>query len=303
MKSKTKSFSFLRRGKVRDVYDAGDGRHLIIIASDRISAFDHILPDPITGKGIILTQLSNFWFDKTRDLVPNHIVDKEPKLDDWKDDEYWKKQQLKNRTVLVKKTRPLPIEAIVRGYLAGSGWKEYQTSGCVCSIPLPGGLKEAGRLPEPVFTPSTKAAAGSHDENISFDRAADLIGTDLVEKVCHISLQLYEFASGFARERGIIIADTKFEFGLLDGELILIDELFTPDSSRFWPIDTYTPGVSPPSFDKQFVRDYLNEINWNKQLPVPRLPEDVVTMTAKKYKEALHRLTEIKQIEQMEEKL
>jgi phosphoribosylaminoimidazole-succinocarboxamide synthase len=295
------TFLFLHRGKVRDVYEAEDGRHLLIIASDRISAFDHVLPDLITGKGIILTQLSNFWFEKTRGLIPNHIVDTEPKLDSWKDDDFWKKQKLRNRAVLVKKTRPLPIEAIVRGYLAGSGWKEYQTSGCVCGIPLPGGLKAADRLPEPIFTPSTKAAAGSHDENISFDGAADLIGADLVEKVCHISLQLYEFASGFARERGIIIADTKFEFGISDGELILIDELFTPDSSRFWPIDTYTPGVSPPSFDKQFVRDYLNEINWNKQPPVPRLPEAVVTMTAKKYKEALHRLTEIQHIEKLEE--
>jgi phosphoribosylaminoimidazole-succinocarboxamide synthase len=289
---KPKHFSFLRQGKVRDVYAAGDDRHLLIVASDRISAFDHVLPNPIPGKGSILTRLSNFWFEKTKELIPNHIVDTEPDLGLWKDDGRWRKEQLAKRAVLVKKARPLPIEAIVRGYLVGSGWKEYQKSQSVCGIGLPEGLVEADRLPEPIFTPSTKAEAGAHDENISFEKAVDLVGADLAAKVRDISLRLYALAAGYAKGRGIVIADTKFEFGLVDGALVLIDELLTPDSSRFWPADTYRPGISPPSFDKQFVRDYLEKIKWGKQPPVPELPDDVIGMTQKKYEEALHRLTD-----------
>lgn len=286
------NYLFLRQGKVRDVYSADDGRHLLIVASDRISAFDHVLPNTIPEKGSILTRLSNFWFDKTRDLVANHIVDTAPELDGWRDDGRWRRDQLDRRAVLVKKAQPLPIEAIVRGYLVGSGWKEYQKSMTVCGIALPAGLTEADRLPEPIFTPSTKAEAGAHDENIPFAKAVDLVGEKTAQMVRDISLQLYSFAAEFARERGIIIADTKFEFGLIGEELVLIDELLTPDSSRFWPADTYRPGASPPSFDKQFVRDYLERIRWNKQPPVPALPEEVVAGTAQKYEEALRRLTQ-----------
>lgn len=285
------SYSFLRQGKVRDIYSAGDETHIVIVSSDRISAFDHVLPSPIPGKGSILTQLSNFWFDKTRELIPNHIVDSEPELDGWEDDGRWQREQLGQRAVLVKKARPLPIDAIVRGYLVGSGWKEYKKSRSVCGIGLPEGLAEADRLPEAVFTPSTKAEVGAHDENISFAKAADLVGTEMAERVRDISLRLYSFAAAFARRRGIILADTKFEFGLINGELVLIDELLTPDSSRFWPADSYRPGTSPPSFDKQFVRDYLEKIKWDKQPPVPTLPGDVVIRTSQKYEEALTRLT------------
>ncbi len=284
------NYSFLRQGKVRDVYSAGDDRHLLIVASDRISAFDHVLPNVIPGKGIILTRMSNFWFDKAKELIENHIVETEPSLDDWVDDGRWGREQLRGRAVLVKKAEPLPIEAIVRGYLVGSGWKEYRQTGHVCGIALPEGLKEADRLPEPVFTPSTKAHAGAHDENISFEKAAGLVGTETAEKVRDISLRIYNFAAMFAKERGIVIADTKFEFGMIDGELLLIDEILTPDSSRFWPGDTYRPGESPPSFDKQFVRDYLESVRWDKKPPVPELPEEVVARTAEKYEEASRRL-------------
>ena len=288
---KTNRYSFLRQGKVRDVYAASDDGYFLIVASDRISAFDHVLPNPIPGKGNILTRLSNFWFDQTRELIANHIVDMEPNLEGWEDDGRWRRDQLAQRSVLVKKAQPLPIEAIVRGYLVGSGWKEYQKSRSVCGIELPGGLVEADRLPEPIFTPSTKAEKGAHDENISFNQAANLVGREIAEKVRDISLRLYSFATDFAKTRGIIIADTKFEFGLIDDELVLIDEILTPDSSRFWPGDTYRPGESPPSFDKQFVRDYLESIRWDKKPPVPELPEEVVTRTAEKYEEALRRLT------------
>ena len=283
-------YAFLRQGKVRDVYSADD-HHLLIVASDRISAFDHVLPNPIPDKGRILTLLSNFWFDKTKELVANHIVTTNPLLDGWVNDGRWRCEQLAQRAVLVKKAEPLPIEAIVRGYLAGSGWKEYRETGCVCGIAQPDGLVEADWLPKPIFTPSTKAEAGAHDENISFERAAELVGLETAQKVRDISLQLYTFAAGYAEQRGIIIADTKFEFGLLEGDLILIDELFTPDSSRFWPSESYRPGTSPPSFDKQFVRDYLERIQWDKQPPAPALPEDVIRSTSDKYKEALKRLT------------
>jgi phosphoribosylaminoimidazole-succinocarboxamide synthase len=288
---KPNRFSFLRQGKVRDVYAAGDDRHLLIVASDRISAFDHVLPNPIPGKGAILTRLSNFWFDKTSELIPNHIVDKQPDLAGWQDDCRWLSDQLAERAVLVKKARPLPIEAIVRGHLVGSGWREYQKSRSVCGIALPEGLVEADCLPEPIFTPSTKAEAGAHDENISFDKATGLLGAELARRVRDISLRLYVSAAEFAKERGIIIADTKFEFGLIDDDLVLIDELLTPDSSRFWPADSYRPGGSPPSFDKQFLRDYLESVQWTKQPPVPQLPDDVVNKTAQKYEEALKRLT------------
>lgn len=282
----------MRQGKVRDVYTIDDGRHLLIVASDRISAFDFVLPNTIPNKGSILTQLSNFWFEKTKDLVANHIVDTAPELAGWQDDGRWLRDQLALRSVVVKKARPLPIEAIVRGYLVGSGWKEYQKSHSVCGIALPAGLVEAARLPEPIFTPSTKAEAGAHDENISFSKAVDLVGAEIAERIRTVSLQLYSFAAGFAQDRGIIIADTKFEFGLVDDEVVLIDELFTPDSSRFWPADTYRPGASPPSFDKQFVRDYLEQIRWNKKSPVPGLPDEVVERTGEKYQEALKRLTQ-----------
>ena len=286
------NYSFLRQGKVRDVYSAGDRDHLLIVASDRISAFDHVLPNAIPDKGRILTRMSNFWFDRTRAIIGNHIVDTDPSLEGWVDDGRWRRDQLAHRSVLVKKAEPLPIEAIVRGYLVGSGWKEYRETGRVCGIALPPGLVEADRLPEPIFTPSTKAEVGAHDENISFEKAADRVGEEIARKVRDTSLQIYAFAADFAGARGIIIADTKFEFGLIDGELVLIDEVLTPDSSRFWPGDTYRPGASPPSFDKQFVRDYLEEIRWNKQPPVPELPEDVVAGTAGKYEEALRRLIE-----------
>jgi phosphoribosylaminoimidazole-succinocarboxamide synthase len=288
---KTNRYSFLRQGKVRDVYAAGDERYLLIVASDRISAFDYVLPNPIPGKGSILTRLSNFWFDQTRELIANHIVDAEPSLEGWENDGRWRKDQLAQRSVLVKKARALPIEAIVRGYLVGSGWKEYKKTRSVCGIELPDGLVEADRLPEPIFTPSTKAEQGAHDENISFDQAENIVGREMAEKVRDISLRLYSFAADFAKTRGIIIADTKFEFGLIEDELVLIDEILTPDSSRFWPGDTYRPGESPPSFDKQFVRDYLESIRWDKKPPVPELPEKVVARTAEKYEEALRCLT------------
>ncbi len=285
-------YTFTRQGKVRDVYSTDDHRYLLIVASDRISAFDHVLPNPIPDKGRILTRLSNFWFDKTKDLIANHIVITEPFLDDWVHDGRWRRELLSQRAVLVKKAEPLPIEAIVRGYLSGSGWREYREMGRVSGCALPKGLAEAERLPEAIFTPSTKAEAGAHDENISFEKAEDLVGRETAQKVRDISLRLYTYAAGYAAQRGIIIADTKFEFGLLNDELILIDELFTPDSSRFWPVESYRPGTSPPSFDKQFVRDYLERIQWDKQPPTPALPENVIRKTSEKYEEALKRLTE-----------
>ncbi len=277
-----------RRGKVRDVYRPSDD-HLLIVACDRISAFDHILPTPVPGKGQVLTQISNFFFDRTKHIIANHIVDPDPGPE-WYPELDWFYDELRGRTVLVRNTRPLAIENIVRGYLVGSGWKEYQASSTVCGIPLPAGLREADRLPEPIFTPSTKADSG-HDENIPFETAVSLVGAEIAEKVRDTSIALYEFAARHALERGIIIADTKFEFGLLDsGELIVIDEMFTPDSSRFWPADSYQPGGSPPSFDKQYVRDYLESIAWDKEPPAPALPDNVVAKTREKYEEAMRRL-------------
>ena len=275
--SKEKGFKLTRRGKVRDVYDLGDG-HLMIVACD------------IPGKGIILTQLSNFWFEKTTSIIKNHMVDPDPGPARYPDID-WYYPELKGRTVLTKKCEPLPIESIVRGYIVGSGWKEYKKSGTVCGIRLPADLKESSRLPETLFTPSTKADSG-HDENISFEAASDSIGRELAEKVRDVSLKLYNFAAEYALGKGIIIADTKFEFGLSEeGELILIDEILTPDSSRFWPADQYKPGGSQPSFDKQFVRDYLENSGWNKEPPAPAVPDEIVKKTVEKYQEALEKLT------------
>ncbi|MCL6481365.1 MAG: phosphoribosylaminoimidazolesuccinocarboxamide synthase [Firmicutes bacterium] len=272
------------RGKVRDIYELGD--RLLIVTTDRISAFDVVLPTPIPDKGRVLTQLSLFWFDRLRDLVANHVISATEFPAELAD----AAPLLAGRTMLVHRADPLPIECVVRGYLAGSGWKDYQRTGAVCGIPLPAGLRESEQLPEPIFTPATKATTG-HDENISFEETVARIGRPLAERVRELSLELYRRASAYARERGILIADTKFEFGLLRGELIWIDEALTPDSSRFWPADGYVPGRPQPSFDKQFVRDYLEHIGWNKQPPAPELPPEVVTGTRDRYREAFRRLT------------
>jgi phosphoribosylaminoimidazole-succinocarboxamide synthase len=281
--------SLFKRGKVRDVYDVGD-EHLLIIATDRISAFDCISPTPIPDKGVVLTQLSNFWFEKTEDFVPNHIVDGTPEMPGWEDAEGRSAADIRGRSILVKKTRPLAIEAVVRGYLAGSGWKEYRQTGRICGVSLPPGLTESEQLPEPIYTPATKAEEGMHDENIPFESTIDIVGLTIAERVRDISLRLYGLASEYARKRGIIIADTKFEFGLVDGDLLLIDELLTPDSSRFWPLEGYKPGGPQPSFDKQYVRDYLEGLDWDKTPPAPKLPPDIVNGTVARYKEALRTL-------------
>jgi phosphoribosylaminoimidazole-succinocarboxamide synthase len=278
----------LHRGKVRDVY-ALDDQRLLIVTSDRLSAFDVVLPDPIPGKGEVLTRISNFWFGRTADIIPNHLLETDATavLPDLPDAE-----SLRHRSVVTRRLRPLPIEAVVRGYLIGSGWKDYRATGEVCGIPLPRDLELADRLPEPIFTPATKAEAGEHDVNISFDDAAALVGRDLAKRVREVALALYGHASEHARSRGIIVADTKFEFGLDDdGQLWLIDEAITPDSSRFWPARSYRPGISPPSFDKQFVRDYLERLDWDKKAPAPQLPEEIIRRTAEKYQEALRLLT------------
>jgi phosphoribosylaminoimidazole-succinocarboxamide synthase len=282
--SHIKSLPLLHRGKVRDVYAVGTD-HMLIVTTDRLSAFDVVLPTPIPGKGAVLTELSNFWFARTRHLVPNHLADlplSRVLIDPAE------RTPVEGRAVVVRKMKALPVEAIVRGYLAGSGWKEYRQRATVCGIPLPAGLREADPLPEPLFTPSTKAAVGLHDENISLEKAAELIGPDIAARVRDISIALYKEAAQYAHGRGIIIADTKFEFGLdSDGRVTLIDEALTPDSSRFWPIDRYRPGSNPPSFDKQYVRDYLESLGWDKKPPAPVLPADVVAKTAEKYREAL----------------
>ena len=274
------------RGKVRDVYDLGDA--LLIVATDRLSAFDVVLPTPIPEKGRVLSTLSRFWFGRTRDLVKNHLLER--RIEDvvpaaWV-------ERLRERSQIVRKAKPLPIEAVVRGYIVGSGWEEYKKSGTVCGEKLPTGLRQADRLPEPIFTPSTKAPIGQHDENISFAKAEKMLGGDLARRVRDLSLAVYRAGAAWAEKRGIIIADTKLEFGLLGDEIILIDEVLTPDSSRFWPMSEYQPGGSPPSFDKQYVRDYLTEIGWKKQPPAPALPPEVVRKTTEKYVEALRRLTE-----------
>ncbi len=278
----------VRRGKVRDLYDLGD--HLLMIATDRLSAFDVVMPDPVPGKGKVLTRISLFWFDVMRPLVANHVATADvsefpaacrPHAD-----------LLRGRAMLVRKTRVLPVECVVRGYLSGSGWKSYLESGQVCGIALPDGLRKSDRLPEPIFTPSTKAEAGAHDVNIDFDATCDLIGADLAAKVRDLSLDIYRRGAELAAERGIVIADTKFEFGLAGEELILIDEVLTPDSSRFWPKDTYAPGRAQDSFDKQYVRDHLESLGWDKTPPAPKLPDEVIQRTAAKYREALAKLTQ-----------
>jgi phosphoribosylaminoimidazole-succinocarboxamide synthase len=285
--SNLSSVSLLHRGKVRDLY-AVDEQHLLIVQTDRLSAFDVILPDPVPGKGQVLTTLSNFWFEKLKNIIPNHLSGIAPE-DVVKTDA--DRAQIKGRAFVVKRLQPLPIEAIVRGYLVGSGWKEYKKSGSVCGIQLPAGLQEAQQLPQPLFTPSTKAVAGEHDENISFAQAVKLLGESRAQEVSAASLALYSQAAEYAATKGIIIADTKFEFGVdTAGKMYLIDEALTPDSSRFWPAEEYRVGCNPPSFDKQFVRDWLETSGWNKQPPAPQVPADVLQKTADKYHEALRRL-------------
>lgn len=276
------SLPLIARGKVRDIY-AVDEQHMLIVTTDRLSAFDVIMPTPIPQKGVILTQVANFWFGLLQDVIPNHLSDKT--LDDLPLTAA-EKATLQGRSIIVKRLRPLPVEAIVRGYLIGSGWKDYQQTGAVCGITLPTGLQMADRLPEPIFTPSSKAEVGEHDINISFAQMQDKIGADLAEQVRSVSIELYNRAAAYALERGIIIADTKFEFGLdANDQLVLIDEILTPDSSRFWPADQYQPGISPPSFDKQFVRDYLETLDWGKVAPGPELPAEIMEKTAAKYRE------------------
>jgi phosphoribosylaminoimidazole-succinocarboxamide synthase len=272
------------RGKVRDIYDLGD--RLLIVATDRLSAFDVVMPTPIPDKGKVLTQLSLFWFNLLKNVVPNHVLS----ATEFPAPFDVHAEELAGRSMVVKKTRPLPVECVVRGYVSGSGWKDYKATGAICGIPLRAGLVESDKLPEPIFTPATKAASG-HDENISFERAADMIGKGLAEKVRSISITIYKRAAEYAAPRGILLADTKFEFGLLNGELIWIDEALTPDSSRFWPAAQYKPGGAQPSFDKQFVRDYLERIQWPKTPPGPELPAEVVTSTRAKYREAYRILT------------
>jgi phosphoribosylaminoimidazole-succinocarboxamide synthase len=278
----------IHQGKVRDVY-AVDDRHMLIVTTDRLSAFDVVLPDPIPGKGRVLTSISNYWFDRTGPIIPNHLTDY-PLSRAVPDDA--ERALIADRSMIVRRLRALPVEAVVRGYLIGSGWKDYQATGQVCGIDLPADLRIAERLAHPIFTPATKAAMGQHDENVGFDQVVAAIGPDLAAQMREKALALYNYAAAHALERGIIIADTKFEFGVDDsGSLVLIDEALTPDSSRFWPVDTYQPGRSPPSFDKQFVRDYLETLDWDKRAPGPRLPPDIIMKTAEKYREALRRLT------------
>ncbi len=277
----------LNRGKVRDIYDMGE--HLLIVTSDRISAFDVIMNEGIPQKGYVLTEISKFWFDQMNDLIPHHLVATE--VDDFPAITHQYRDQLEGRSMLTKKAQPLPIECIVRGYLSGSGWKEYQRDGSLCSIPLPAGLTQSDKLPETLFTPSTKAEIGEHDENISFEQAVELCGRETAQKVSDISIAIYERARKLADTKGIIIADTKFEFGMFEDQLIWIDEALTPDSSRFWPKDLYQSGQAQPSFDKQFLRDYLETLDWGKQAPAPKLPQEIITKTAEKYMEALKLLT------------
>jgi phosphoribosylaminoimidazole-succinocarboxamide synthase len=278
----------LNQGKVRDIYEV-DHEHLLIVTTDRLSAFDVILPNPIPGKGAVLTQTANFWFDRTKNIIDNHLTNKT--LADVLPNQA-EAEILEGRSIVVKRLQPLPIEAVVRGYLIGSGWKDYQKTGAVCGIALPKGLPMAAKLPEPIYTPATKADVGDHDENISFEETVDLIGEELATRVRDLAIEIYRSGAEYALTKGIIIADTKFEFGLDDdGKLYLIDEVLTPDSSRFWPADQYQVGISPPSFDKQFVRDYLETIDWDKTAPGPELPADVIEKTAQKYREAMDQLT------------
>ena len=285
-----RNLELVAKGKVRDIY-AVDSDHLLIVTTDRMSAFDVVLPNPIPGKGEVLTQLSEFWFEKTQSIVSNHMTDDLELVDllDSPDQlDYFSK-----RSMIVKRLNPLPIEAVVRGYLIGSGWKDYQATGSVCGIQLEEGLQMAQKLPEPIYTPATKAEVGEHDENISYEKTIDLIGEELANRVRQIAIDIYNFGVNHAREKGIIIADTKFEFGLdSDGELYLIDEVLTPDSSRFWAIENYELGSSPPSFDKQYLRDYLETLDWDKTAPGPELPQEVIDNTASKYKNAFRQIAE-----------
>jgi phosphoribosylaminoimidazole-succinocarboxamide synthase len=285
--SSLKSLPRIGKGKVRDIYAVG-GDKMLILVSDRLSAFDVVLSDPIPDKGRVLNDMANFWFAKLAHVVPNHLTGIDPETVVRSDDE---KAQVRGRSIVVKKLKALPVEAVVRGYLIGSGWKDYQKSGAVCGIALPKGLQQAQRLPEPIFTPATKAESG-HDENISFERMCEIVGKPVAEKVRETSIRLYREAADFAATRGILIADTKFEFGTDEkGNLVLIDEVLTADSSRFWPADEYRTGISPPSFDKQYVRDYLETLDWDKTPPAPKLPAEVIARTSAKYREALERLT------------
>ena len=274
------------RGKVRDIYDLGD--QLLIVATDRISAFDVVMPNPIPDKGTVLNQISRFWFETMREVVPNHMISTE--VEDFPEECQRYRPLLEGRTMLVKKAQPLPVECVVRGYLSGSGWKDYKRTGEICGVTLPPGLRESSRLEKPIFTPATKEELGAHDENIPFEKAADMIGLSLAERVREISLSLYERVLDFAEVQGILIADTKFEFGLLDDRLILIDEVLTPDSSRFWPKDQYRPGGPQKSFDKQFLRDYLLTLDWDQSPPAPDLPQHIIEKTREKYLEAYRRL-------------
>jgi len=281
-----KSLTLKGRGKVRDIYDLGD--RLLIVATDRISAFDVVMPNPIPDKGRVLTQLSKFWFNLTKEIVPNHVISTEVK--DFPEECRPYQEILRDRSMLVVKTQPLPIECVVRGYLSGSGWEEYKKTGEVCSIALPKGLVESSKLEEPIFTPATKEEIGRHDENITFEKVEMIVGKELAQRLKSLSLSIYKKARDFAEGNGILIADTKMEFGIKDGKLLLIDELLTPDSSRFWPKDDYRPGSSQKSFDKQFLRDYLLSIHWDKNPPAPQLPEEIIQKTREKYLEAYERL-------------
>ncbi len=287
MKTTIKSLPFLHRGKVRDIYAVGDDK-MLVVQTDRLSAFDVVMEDPIPNKGKILTAMSNFWFRKFGHLMPNHMTDIDPESLVAPEE----RDQVRDRAIVVKKFRPLPIEAIVRGYIIGTGWKDYQKTGAICGIKLPAGLEEAQKLPEVIFTPSTKAAVGEHDQNISFEKMKEIVGADVAEKVRDLAVTLYREAADFAATKGILIADTKFEFGVdEEGKVYLIDEILTPDSSRFWPAVSYAVGISPPSFDKQYVRDWLDAQPWDKKAPAPRLPEEVARKTTEKYNEALRLLT------------
>ena len=283
-----KDIPLRKRGKIRDVYDLGET--LLIVATDRISAFDVVMPNPIPDKGMVLTQISRFWFDATKDIVPNHLISAE--VEDFPEVCRPYREILAGRTMWVRKTEPLPVECVVRGYLSGSGWGEYQTRGEVCGIRLPKGLVESSQLEEPIFTPATKAEAGAHDENISFEQVGEIVGKERAEQIRAVSIAIYQRARQMAEERGIIIADTKFEFGISGGKLFLIDEVLTPDSSRFWPKDTYRPGGPQKSFDKQFLRDYLLSLDWDKTPPAPQLPQEIIEKTRERYLEALKRLTD-----------
>jgi len=281
------NLKLLNRGKVRDIYEVGD--NLLIVTTDRMSAFDVVMDDPIPDKGKILTKISLFWFEKTSSIIDNHVITADP--DKYPESCKPYKEYLLDRSMLVHKAKPLPVECIVRGYLSGSGWLEYQDQGSISGVPLPEELKESALLPEPIFTPSTKAEAGIHDENISFEDAVHIVGEDIARQMRRISLKIYQYGRDLASKNGIIIADTKFEFGFVDNSLILIDEVLTPDSSRFWPMDEYKPGRVQKSFDKQFLRDYLNSLDWQKKPPPPKLPPEIIQITRNKYLEALERLT------------